>query len=170
LGVGLGLTRKEKWSPGSRPKHAAPLPLDQLMREETSRRLFPKVLGAQKKVEFRLGKGPSPKERPPPSGPLERGLEAQGSKALGKKISRAEGAVSEPVDRDDMNQILETTFFPPPSSWNCSELLMGFPCDFWDICYKICRGLRPEEVHTKCPVHLRLLGSKSVSLALSCLV
>ena len=157
----------EPWKP---PKTCSPTPSRPIDAGGDFSETLPESPRSPKKVEFRLGKGPSPKERPPPSGPLERGLEAQGSKALGKKISRAEGAVSEPVDRDDMNQILETTFSLPPSSWNCSELLMEFPCDFSDICYKICRGLQPEEVHTKCPVHLRLLGSKSVNLALSCLV
>jgi hypothetical protein len=157
----------EPWKP---PKTCGPTPSGPIDAGGDFSETLPESPRSPKKVEFRLGKGPTLKERSPLSGPLGRGLEAQGSKALGKTISRAEGAVFEPVDRDDRNQVLETTFFPPPSSWNCSELLMGFPCDFSDICYKICRGLRPEEVHTKCPVHLRLLGSKSANLALSCLV
>ena len=157
----------EPWKP---PKTCSSTPSGPIDAGGDFSETLPESPRSPKKDEFRLGKGPALKERSPPSGPLKRGLEVQGSKALGKKISRAEGAVSEPVDRDDMNQVLETTFFPPPSSWNCSELLMGFPCDFSDICYKICRGLQPEEVHTKCPVHLRLLGSKSANLALSCLV
>ena len=157
----------EPWKP---PKTSSPTPSGPIDAGGDFSETLPESSRSPKEGGVSTWQGPIPQREVSTFWAAGEGLEAQGSKALGKKISRAEGAVSEPVDRDDMNQVLETTFSLPASSWNCSELLMGFPCDFWDICYKICRGLQPEEVHTKCPVHLRLLGSKSANLALSCLV